>query len=412
MRTTVRTTGWILLAALLLLLTAEILRVYWILPFPGSQRGQTLPLAFALHRAIWGIRIAAGAVALWAATRILARGGRGARIATLLGLAGLGAATYQVNGPMSADVMFRQPSELTFVSARELREAGSQVLPPSALVVGIELVASDGARRSRAYPIRYIGYHHQVRDVVAGQPVMVTYCTVCRTGRVFRPVVDGKVESFRLVGMDHFNALFEDATTGSWWRQATGEAVIGSSAGKRLEEIPSRQMTWAAWAALHPETDVMDPDPAFADRYARMAGFDDGTNESALTGRDRESWREKFWVVGVIAGAVARAFDWNELVRERVIQDRIGDLPVVLLLGADGASFFVFDARSGAVPVDLEPTADPSRFRDRSTGTSWSETGVALDGPGAGTALTPLPGYQEFWHSWQTFHPETTARRN
>ncbi len=42
MRTTVRTTGWILLAALLLLLTAEVLRVYWIMPFPGSQRGQTL----------------------------------------------------------------------------------------------------------------------------------------------------------------------------------------------------------------------------------------------------------------------------------------------------------------------------------------------------------------------------------
>lgn len=35
----------------------------------------------------------------------------------------------------------------------------------------------------------------------------------------------------------------------------------------------------------------------------------------------------------------------------------------------------------------------------------------ALDGPEAGTRLTPLPAYQEFWHSWQTFRPATTARK-
>ena len=80
------------------------------------------------------------------------------------------------------------------------------------LVVGVEI---DGD--ARAYPVQFIGYHHQVRDTVHGAPVIVSFCTVCRTGRVFRPVVDGHPESFRLVGMDHFNAMFEDSTTGSWW---------------------------------------------------------------------------------------------------------------------------------------------------------------------------------------------------
>jgi hypothetical protein len=37
---------------------------------------------------------------------------------------------------------------------------------------------------SAAYPIQYLGYHHQVRDTVGGESVLVTYCTVCRTGRV------------------------------------------------------------------------------------------------------------------------------------------------------------------------------------------------------------------------------------
>jgi hypothetical protein len=53
---------------------------------------------------------------------------------------------------------------------------------------------------------------------------MVTYCTVCRTGRVYGPIINGKKETFRLVGMDHFNAMLEDATTKSWWQQATWDA--------------------------------------------------------------------------------------------------------------------------------------------------------------------------------------------
>jgi hypothetical protein len=66
---------------------------------------------------------------------------------------------------------------------------------------------------------------HQVRDSINHIPVMVTYCTVCRTGRIYNPIVNGKAETFRLVGMDHFNAMFEDATTKSWWRQSTGECI-------------------------------------------------------------------------------------------------------------------------------------------------------------------------------------------
>ena len=50
-------------------------------------------------------------------------------------------------------------------------------------------------------------------------------------------MVDGHPEQFRLVGMDHFNAMFEDSSTKSWWRQVNGEAVIGPNKGKQLREL-------------------------------------------------------------------------------------------------------------------------------------------------------------------------------
>ncbi|HEV7516326.1 MAG TPA: DUF3179 domain-containing (seleno)protein [Thermoanaerobaculia bacterium] len=403
-----RAAGLTFTFSVLVLLAAEVLRVYWIMPLPGSQQGDTLGGAYALHRSIGAVRILAGGAAIWAAARLLARGRWRARVLTLLGLALAGFVVYETNGPMSADVMFRQPTTLTFATA------GKGAVAPGALVVGVALADAAGRTQARAYPIQFIGYHHQVRDVVAGQPVMVTYCTVCRTGRVFSPAVNGTADTFRLVGMDHWNAMFEDARTGSWWRQATGEAVAGPLTGTRLAEIPSQQMTWAAWSARHPGSDVLQPDPQFASSYAQLEGFAEGTKGGPLTGRDARSWQRKSWVVGVLAGNAARAFDWNELVRERVLNDRVGDQPVLLVLGADGASFHAFDARPGGSgpPLELERTAAPSRFQDRATGATWDESGLALDGPQAGTRLTAIPAYQEFWHSWQTFHPATTVRHN
>ena len=394
-----RTAGWIFTLALLVWLAVEVLRVYWIMPLPGSQRGGTIDAAYGLDRWIWVIRGVAGLALLWALARLLVRGRWPARIASLLGLSLLGLVAFQTNGPMSADVMFRQPTRLSFAVA------GQGSVAPEALVVGVALTDASGGSQARAYPIQFIGYHHQVRDVVAGHPVMVTYCTVCRTGRVWSPVVEGTVETFRLVGMDHWNAMFEDSRTGSWWRQANGEAITGPLEGQRLAEIPSQQMTWAAWSARHPESDVMQPDPEFAEAYAHMVGFAEGTKPGSLTGRDPASWQRKSWVVGVVVGDAARAFDWNELVRERILRDRVGDQPVILLLGADGASFRVF-----ASALELEPTENPSRFRDRTSGGLWDESGLALDGPQAGTRWATVPAYQEFWHSWQDFHPGTTAR--
>lgn len=401
-----RLARWSFALSILALAAVEILRIYWIMPFPGSQGGGTLAWAYLLHRAIWPLRVALGAVAAWGAWRLLAAGRWGARFGTALPVAAFGALAWQANGPMSADVMFRQPIDLRFEPV-----AGSS-LSPRALVLGVAEPDDAGRVEARAYPVRFIGYHHQVRDVVAGKPVLVTYCTVCRTGRIFRPIVDGEPDRFRLVGMDQWNAMFEDSRTGSWWRQATGEAVAGPLRGRRLEEVASRQMSWAAWTALHPATTVMEPDPEFADRYAALDGFEEGTRPGRLTGRDPSSWRDKSWVVGVLVGDAARAFDWNELVRERTIRDRVGETPIVLTLGADGVSFYAFDARVEglAQALQLTPAAEPGRFVDGASGSIWSAEGLGLEGPRAGARLAPLRAYQEFWHSWRTFRPETTAR--
>jgi hypothetical protein len=366
------------------LVAFELANAYFVLPMPGSQRIDSLDVAYALHRWRWAIRAACGTLLL-AGLADAWRAGARWRMAAALATTSAAAVAYLANVVFAADRVFEQPKTLI------LRTAAENQVPSDRLVVGIEV-----GGEARAYPIQFIGYHHQVRDRVGGEEVLVTYCTVCRTGRVFSPVVEGKAEDFRLVGMDRFNAMLEDESTGSWWRQATGRAVAGPRKGTRLVVIPSLQVTVREWLALHPRSLVMQADPAFAERYPKDDAFEKGTSRKTHTGTNPESWQDKSWVVGIEVGGRSKAYDWNRLRRERVIHDAVGATPIVLVLAADEASFYAFE----------RPDAE-TRFALEGETLVGAQGRFGLSGTGPGGTLRRVQASQEFWHSWRTFHPET-----
>ncbi len=280
-----------------LLVMFEVANVFFIMPMPGSQRMTSIDLAYLLYswrwlfRAVFAVMIVAGSASAWRTP-----GRQKFAVPVSLVLAAL--LVYATNFKMAADRMFIAPKSVVMLPADRNK------VDTARLVVGVEI---DG--NARAFPVQFIGYHHQVRDTVAGKQVMVSYCTVCRTGRVFSPVVDGHSETFRLVGMDHFNAMFEDASTHSWWRQANGEAIAGPSKGKALIEIPSRQVTLAEWLRQHPGSLIMQPDSALATNYSKDFDFETGKSRKSLTGTDTVSWHDKAWVVGITVNGESKAYD-------------------------------------------------------------------------------------------------------
>jgi len=369
---------------LTLLAVFELANVYFIMPMPYSQRARSIDLAYFLYTWRWAFRAAAGLMIIAGLRGAVGRGGVGRSVAVAFALVA-GAVAYMANFRLAADRMFLAPESVA------MSRADKNVVEQNRLVVGIEI---DGD--TRAYPVQFIGYHHQVRDSVGGTPVLVSFCTVCRTGRVFVPVVDGRVETFRLVGMDHFNAMFEDKTTGSWWRQANGEAIAGPLEGKELTEVPSWQVTLKQWLALHPNSLIMQPDSALRDRYTKDFDYETGRSRKTLTGTDTASWKDKSWVVGLTIDGESKAYDWNRLKRERVVNDLVGGTPVVIALASDTASVFAFERPDSA-----------SRFTLRGDSLVNGARAYALNGRGVDHALKPLFASQEFWHSWRTFQPGT-----
>lgn len=363
----------------------EFLKIYFIMPFPGSQQWDSIDFAYFLHQFRWMFRIASMILILVGIP--IAIFGKRKWVPILCLLATLGM-TAIFNLKMAADAMFKEPNQLSFHPRDSFAENDSTLV-----------VAIENGGEAKAYPIRYLVYHHQVRDTLAGQPVMVTYCSVCRTGRVFLPFVDGNPEQFRLVGMDHFNAMFEDLETGSWWQQATGSAITGKLKGKKLDEIESIQLTAGAFFKAYPTGKIMAADPDFLSKYDSLGKFEKGKSESKLTGTDPFSWNEKSWVVGVDLENGAKAYDWNELKKAESIRDRVGDQDILILLNKDTQSFVVFE-----IPIDTKShlwTGDTLCLDSA----AYSFTGKPLDPKK--TDLKRLKAYQEFWHSWRTFRPET-----
>ncbi|MFD1817059.1 Protein of unknown function [Pseudarcicella hirudinis] len=368
------------------LILFEILNVYFIMPMPGSQRMRSIDLAYFFYtwrwiiRGMFGLLVILGFAKVYDASKWIACGG-----ITLLLIT-----WYVVNFRMSADTMFYQPTTLILKNARENKIAKDR------LIVGVEI---NGV--AKAYPIQLIAYHHQVLDSIGGTPVMVTYCSVCRTGRVFEPLVKGKYEKFRLVGMDHFNAMFEDFTTKSWWRQANGEAVTGTLKGQLLPEVLSQQVSLDKWLSLHPNSLIMQPDPKFEEKYKNLDKYETGKGKSDLTRTDSLSWKDKSWIVGIAIDRDSKAFDWNRLKKEKVINDEIGHKPVAIVLSTDNKSFFAFERPEGKDLLSMKN--DTLIFQN----IRYSLEGKAIDNTENAPKLTKVKVYQEFWHSWQSFHPGT-----
>lgn len=359
----------------------EVLKIYFIMPMPGSQEMNSIDVAYFIDswkwtfRFIFAIFILVGA--FWAY--------KSKPTPMLISLVVCLVVVCLFNFKLKADKMFYQPNKIVMADSR------SNSIPMDKLVIGIHFNGEY-----RAYPIQLIAYHHQVMDTVTGNPIMVTYCSVCRTGRVFEPKVKGRSESFRLVGMDHYNAMFEDKTTKSWWRQATGEAIAGPLKGEVLPELMSEQTTLEKWLELYPESTVLQPDSAFDEEYEDLKDYDFGIERGDLTRTDTLSWQEKSWVVGIQLGDSSRAIDWNKLKEERIINFTISGKPLFVALASDNQSFFAFER-----PDDIKFDIKNDTLINSSTKYNLLGLSLSKDTP----PLKRVKAYQEFWHSWRTFHP-------
>jgi hypothetical protein len=359
------------------------------------------------------------------------------------------AVSHSTNASALIDPSIRPDALWDGRDSLDFRAANNPAMVPAAkagFLIGDEYVLGTTVNgESRAYPIRFVWWHHVVNDS-AGKPsaggksyFTVTYCIVCNTGMMFDSTVNGQPLRFDFYGLYNGVMTMYDKQTQSVWVQVQGKAVKGALTGAILKQGALLSTTWKRWKQLHPDTLVMAPDPAYKKYYDPKGtiverGFDrfpDPHFKSSLTRRDlRLPIHEMVMAVSVpqvspnvnshssdvesgSQSALYRAYPLKEFKgASGVINDSVGVPSVAVMYEAASdtcsAVYREIDGKSLTMEFREYP-ADKRGFYDKETGTRWSLEGLGLEGALAGKRLPRVNGTISEWYGWAAYFPQTSV---
>ena len=206
--------------------------------------------------------------------------------------------------------------------------------------------------------------------------------------------VNGRVLTFGNQGALFLNAMtWWDHETESLWSQPWGSAVAGPLEGTALMLVPASIVPWTTWFDQHPETSVLD----------------ERLGSPVRTARPRDDF-----VIGVALGDFAKAYYFETASSARVVNDHVGEEPVVVFADADTRDIKVYLRRvaesdaAGPAEVAFE-IADDGRVLDTQSRSEWDLVrGVSTAGPLKGTVLQQIPYVTSYDWAWHDFFPHTT----
>lgn len=154
----------------------------------------------------------------------------------------------------------------------------------------------------------------------------------------------------------------------------------------------------------HSDT-VRGPDQTF-DYFDDKYNYDDQSQLIGYDGGDGER-HPRTMVVGVTNEGEARAYPFDVVREEGVVEDSVGDLPVVVALATDD-TLVAYDRRVDGRTRSFEAAGDRHL---RAADTRWERTtGRAVDGRLAGRRLERANEHPPmFWEGWSNFNPDTTV---
>jgi hypothetical protein len=113
----------------------------------------------------------------------------------------------------------------------------------------------------------------------------------------------------------------------------------------------------------------------------------------------------KTWIYALRLGAATRAYPLELLMAERVVNDAVGNLDVVLVSSPDSGSVRAFE-RGGRELV--EGPSDQVLLDVRSGETFEVREHALVPAGKDGLPLRRIPGHRAYWFGWFAFFPDTT----
>ncbi|MCH7739103.1 MAG: DUF3179 domain-containing protein [Chloroflexi bacterium] len=306
----------------------------------------------------------------------------------------------------------------TFLAAKAVIDS----LDPREPVIAIEINGD-----ARAYPLDILLQHEIVNDTIGGLPVIVTFCPLCNSAVAFERTVAGETRLFGVSGfLRKSDLVMYDDFNETMWQQITGNGIVGDDAGKVLIAIPVQTVSWETFIERFPEGQVLErPDfPNINYDETPYQGYDDDDNTSPFLFFEIPDRRipviERVAAFDLGTGPAAYAFSF--LKENPVVNDALGDIPIVIFFDDRTESAFLSNQGDGEVNISGASTAffrelgdrtltfrldGDGVIRDEQTGSGWDRFGLATSGELEGEELVSVIHGDHFWFAWAAFKPDT-----
>ena len=322
---------------------------------------------------------------------------------------------------------------------------------------------------TKGYPLQILTWHEIVNDEVGGVPVAVTFCPLCNSALAFDRRIplseatqaelaslnadasfvsptDTFLDDYAAQGSDlkpasllevsfgvsgmlyNSNMLMFDTATSTLWSQLLGEGTVGTLNETQLLRYPAQIVSFAELREATPDAPILSRETGVNRRYGQnpYVGYDDVDSPAFLfRGEADGRLAPKERVVSVDRPEEAVAYPFTALEEARVVNDSVGEQPVVLFWqsGTNSAldTSAISDGRNvGSVGIfdrtvdsqTLTFSWDGSAFKDEETSSTWNILGQATDGDLAGTQLEAVVHDNTLWFAWAAFKPETRIYSN
>jgi hypothetical protein len=222
--------------------------------------------------------------------------------------------------------------------------------------------------------------------------------------------VAGQRLTFHLAGINNQNFLMRDEETGSYWQQISGRAISGPLQGRQLTLVLSDELTFAAWRAEEPAGTVLENVPQFASDYETKDWDVRMKREPVVIQFPEHGMQARDLILGIRTGGASRAFLYDRVIQDKLVKDRVGDEPVLLVVGPDGVSVRAFRDRIAGVDgmPDFYRISGKAIMLDSPTGSEWNFQGCAVSGKSKGQCLERVPMLKDYWFDWRNYNPQTT----
>jgi len=367
-------------------------------------------LSYVTYRSRLAFAVASTAIAIWLAREwAYAPAGDWVAIGAVLTAAFIWATLV-----VSPAVLFHPRGQGTLVSAEDAAARVGDDEEVIGVVVGTQ---------ARAYVTDSTNPQHVLSDEFGGQRLMISWCVLCHNAAVFKGDLDGKPLKLRVIGGGNNNVLFYDSNSKNLVQQITGHIVAGPDKGRSLQWIPSVTTTWSNWRRQYPDSTLwLGPERNFFDRLIcaviawAQSRIERKQKPFYAMNRPLDSRFEFTRLVsGVTIGGARRGYLMKTLADHPVVNDSVGQVPIVVFSGFSGALVRFFDRRIKHRVLTFEQdsaagAASGLRARDNQTGSTWDQSGAAIDGPLEGAKLREIPGVNRiYWGAFGYFYPGATV---